>query len=67
MTNPNSTEGCETECKVTPHASDCAVHNEPALPAGPCDCGAASRVGTEGAPGETGDTSGVRVGAEGQE
>lgn len=24
------------ECK---HASDCAVHNEPALPAGPCDCG----------------------------
>lgn len=22
------------------HASDCAVHNEPALPAGPCDCGA---------------------------
>lgn len=22
------------------HWSDCAVHNEPALPAGPCDCGA---------------------------
>jgi hypothetical protein len=22
------------------HASDCAVHNEPALPRGPCDCGA---------------------------
>jgi hypothetical protein len=22
------------------HSSDCAVHNEPALPAGPCDCGA---------------------------
>lgn len=21
------------------HASDCAVHNEPALPAGECDCG----------------------------
>lgn len=21
------------------HWSDCAVHNEPALPAGPCDCG----------------------------
>lgn len=21
-----------------PHYSDCAVHNEPALPAGPCDC-----------------------------
>jgi len=24
----------------TQHASDCAVHNEPAMPAGPCDCGA---------------------------
>ena len=22
------------------HASDCAVHNEPAFPAAPCDCGA---------------------------
>ncbi|MBG0871427.1 hypothetical protein H0X91_15755 [Burkholderia sp. 9777_1386] len=22
------------------HASDCAVHNAPALPRGPCDCGA---------------------------
>jgi len=21
------------------HMSDCAVHNEPAMPAGPCDCG----------------------------
>lgn len=21
------------------HFSDCAVHNEPAMPAGPCDCG----------------------------
>lgn len=21
------------------HASDCAVHNEPAMPNGPCDCG----------------------------
>lgn len=21
------------------HWSDCAVHNAPALPAGPCDCG----------------------------
>ena len=21
------------------HESDCAVHNEPAMPAGPCDCG----------------------------
>lgn len=23
------------------HQSDCAVHNEPAYPAGPCDCGVA--------------------------
>lgn len=22
------------------HDSDCAVNNEPAFPAGPCDCGA---------------------------
>ena len=22
------------------HASDCAVHNAPAMPIGPCDCGA---------------------------
>lgn len=25
------------------HASDCAVHNEPAFPAGPCDCAALSK------------------------
>lgn len=24
------------------HQSDCATHNEPAMPAGPCDCGAAA-------------------------
>ena len=29
--------------KPVNHRSDCAVHNEPALPAGPCDCGAVSR------------------------
>jgi len=23
------------------HASDCAIHNGPALPPGPCNCGAA--------------------------
>ena len=23
---------------LTHHASDCAKHNEPAFPAGPCDC-----------------------------
>ena len=26
-------------CRIT-HASDCAVHNMPAMPNGPCDCGA---------------------------
>ena len=25
---------------MTNHKSDCAVHNEPAMKAGPCDCGA---------------------------
>lgn len=29
-----------TETTPTIHRSDCAVHNEPAMPAGPCDCGA---------------------------
>lgn len=24
--------------RETVHASDCAVYNEPAYPAGPCDC-----------------------------
>ena len=27
--------------ETTGHASDCAVHNAPALPVGPCTCGAA--------------------------
>lgn len=25
------------------HDSDCAVHNDPALPPGPCDCGAQAK------------------------
>lgn len=25
------------------HMSDCAVNNDPALPVGPCDCGAEAR------------------------
>jgi hypothetical protein len=29
------------------HASDCAVHNGPAYPAGPCDCGAAQKTKRE--------------------
>lgn len=31
---------CQACCRGTTHASDCAVHNEPAYPNGPCDCGA---------------------------
>jgi len=34
-------EPCQCpNCKVTLHASDCAVHNEPAYPKGECNCGA---------------------------
>ena len=34
-------EHCQCpECQVLPHASDCAVHNEPAYPKGECNCGA---------------------------
>lgn len=31
--------GCKA-CETIDHASDCAVHNEPAYPNGKCDCGA---------------------------
>lgn len=27
-------------CRIVLHKSDCSVHNEPAKPNGPCDCGA---------------------------
>jgi len=34
-------DGCQCPaCKVAPHASDCAVHSEPAYPAVECNCGA---------------------------
>jgi len=33
--DPFETCQCD-ECR--PHTSDCAVHNEPAYPKGPCDC-----------------------------
>lgn len=34
-------KGCQClACKDgVKHWSDCAVHNEPAIPSGPCDCG----------------------------
>ena len=38
---PAQEEGCQCPaCEVKPHASDCAVHNEPAYQKGLCDCGA---------------------------
>ena len=30
----------KSRSNVQSHSSDCATHNMPALPAGPCDCGA---------------------------
>lgn len=31
--------GCQCDaCRIRPHASDCAVHNMPAYPNGPCNC-----------------------------
>ena len=36
---PAQQKGCQCpSCKVTPHASDCAVHNAPAYPIGECNC-----------------------------
>ena len=33
-------EQCQCpECQIKPHASDCAVHSEPAYPKGKCNCG----------------------------
>ena len=37
---------CECSACVTLHASDCSVHNEPAYPKGPCDCGATNSLYT---------------------
>ena len=35
----DKSQGCNCErCDIRPHASDCAVHNMPAYPNGPCDC-----------------------------
>ena len=34
----------ESECVDVQHTSDCAVHNAPALPVGPCSCGAQARA-----------------------
>ncbi len=42
LPDPTAPEHCQCPaCRAgTTHASDCAVHNAPALPRGACDCGA---------------------------
>ena len=40
---------CEACEDGTIHASDCAVHNEPAMRNGPCDCGVRPNAKSEGA------------------
>lgn len=41
----NSALGCQcAACRAGPkHDSDCAVHNMPAYPNGPCNCGAVTK------------------------
>lgn len=39
-----------SECKVAIHASDCAVHSEPAYPKSECNCGAQPSVSVEQEP-----------------
>jgi len=45
MMNKRTTPSAHCQCTACKtgiiHASDCAVHNGPAYPAGPCDCGVA--------------------------
>lgn len=39
--NTQAIEQCQCpECQIKPHASDCAVHSEPAYSKGKCNCGA---------------------------
>ena len=46
MSETDDYRGCGCpDCLVTPHWAHCAVHNEPAFPDGPCDCGAAEGRG----------------------
>lgn len=46
---PGDICGCDSCTVEAPHASDCAVHNEPAYPAGPCDCDAVAAEPDPGA------------------
>jgi len=42
-TPPSPAAGCACASGSCAHDSSCAVHNEPALPAGPCDCPGSGR------------------------
>ncbi|WP_126313073.1 hypothetical protein [Delftia acidovorans] len=42
-TPTSPTAGCACASASCAHDSSCAVHNEPALPAGPCDCPGSGR------------------------
>lgn len=55
-------DGVVIETKA--HASDCAVHNEPAYPAGPCDCGIDPNASS---PGESHVRAPTQAGSEGEE
>lgn len=52
--------GCEACEDGTTHLSDCAVHNEPAYPNGPCDCGVTTpgSMQAEAGPGDTRNMTG---------
>lgn len=39
---PSDTQVSALKLDLIRHASDCAIHNAPALPVGPCDCGASA-------------------------
>lgn len=45
MPRTAATDHPEQSCDNCGHASDCATHNEPAGPNGPCDCGKLPRLG----------------------
>ena len=46
---PRSTETTVPSRPRGEHASDCAVHNGPALPVGECDCPAKDEIGADAA------------------
>jgi len=53
QTSPCECQACRRDRVI--HASDCAVHNGPALPEGPCDC--LTRYSSKAAPPAIGDVN----------